>query len=78
MNRYAPLLMLLVACCSSTAVAQDVPRTTDQVTAIRQLAEKGNAKAQTNLGLMYSIGWGVAENDAEAVKWYRLAASEST
>ena len=77
MNRYAPLLLLLAACCSSTAVvAQDAPLTTDQVAVIRQLAEQGNAGAQYNLGVMYANGEGVAENDAEAVKWYRLAADQ--
>ena len=38
------------------------------------LAESGMPAAQTNLGLMYSQGSGTPENDAEAVKWYRLAA----
>jgi len=32
------------------------------------LAEQGNASAQFNLGLMYSNGWGVPENDKTAVK----------
>jgi len=38
------------------------------------LAEQGNASAQFNLGLMYSLGTGVPKDDKEAVKWYRLAA----
>ena len=40
------------------------------------LAEQGDADAQYNLGLMYLLGDGVPENDAEAVKWYRLAAEQ--
>ena len=40
------------------------------------LADQGNASAQYNLGLMYDKGEGVAENDAEAVKWYRKAADQ--
>ena len=40
------------------------------------LAEQGNASAQFNLGLMYSNGWGVPENDKTAVKWYTLAAEQ--
>ena len=32
--------------------------------------------AQSALGIMYANGKGVAENDAEAVKWYRLAAGQ--
>ena len=38
------------------------------------LAEAGYATAQANLGLMYDLGLGVDEDDAEAVKWYRKAA----
>jgi uncharacterized protein len=41
---------------------------------IRPLAEHGNAVSQTFLGAMYSNGDGVAQNSAEAAKWYRLAA----
>ena len=40
------------------------------------LADQGNAKAQNNLGLMYDEGTGVPQNYAEAVKWYRKAASQ--
>ncbi len=42
----------------------------------RPLAEQGHATAQYNLGSMYFEGWGVKENDAEAVKWYRKAAEQ--
>ena len=40
------------------------------------LAAKGDAFAQYNLGVMYENGEGVPENDADAVKWYRLAAEQ--
>jgi TPR repeat protein len=42
----------------------------------RALAEQGNVSAQFNLALMYANGRGVAENDTEAVKWYRLASDQ--
>ena len=42
----------------------------------RPLAEQGDAHAQFNLGIMYDNGWGVPENDAEAVKWWRKAAEQ--
>ena len=32
--------------------------------------------AQFNLGLMYDKGEGVPQDDAEAVRWYRLAAEQ--
>jgi uncharacterized protein len=43
---------------------------------LRPLAEQGNATAQGTLGGMYQLGHGVPQNDAEAKKWYRLAAAK--
>jgi len=40
------------------------------------LAAAINAGAQNNLGSMYLTGQGVPQDDAEAVKWYRLAAEQ--
>jgi TPR repeat protein len=40
------------------------------------LAEQGNARAQNYLGLMFEDGRGVPQGDAEAVRWYRLAADQ--
>ena len=39
-------------------------------------AEQGEASAQFNLGYMYATGRGVAEDNTEAVRWYRLAAEQ--
>ena len=44
----------------------------------RPLALKGEAWAQSFLGDSYANGTGVAKNDAEAVKWYRLAAGQGS
>jgi hypothetical protein len=38
------------------------------------LAERGDASAQSNLGVMYEQGRGVAQNYREAMRWFRLAA----
>ena len=38
------------------------------------LAESGHAKAQTDLGLLFSRGLGVDRDPTEAVSWYLLAA----
>jgi len=49
----------------------------DFVAALRlfqPLAERGDASAQCNLGVMYEQGRGVAQNYREAMKWFRLAA----
>lgn len=39
-------------------------------------ATQGNTYAQYNLGNMYAEGLGVKRNDAEAMKWYRMAAKQ--
>ena len=56
------LIVLAVTVC--TVAAEDLE-------ALRKAAEAGDAAAQCNLGLRYAIGEGVAEDEAEAVKWYR-------
>ena len=40
----------------------------------KTLAEQGDADAQFFMGFVYEYGYGVLQDDAEAVKWYRLAA----
>jgi TPR repeat protein len=40
----------------------------------RILAEKGKRGAQTNLGIMYSMGTGVPKDMVEAAKWFMMAA----
>lgn len=39
-------------------------------------AEAGDVIAQNNLGVCYATGRGVAQNAAEAVKWWRQAAEQ--
>lgn len=41
---------------------------------LRRLAERGVARAQTALGLMYANGRGVPQSSAESVRWFRRAA----
>ncbi len=51
----------------------------DYATALRvwkPLAEQGDAWAQINLGVLYEKGLGVAQNDIEAMHWYRLSARQ--
>ena len=51
----------------------------DYATALRlfrSLANNGNAIAQDRLGNMYASGKGVPFDQAEAEKWYRLAAEQ--
>lgn len=42
----------------------------------RKSAERGNVRAQYNLGCCYSEGDGVEKDKDEAVKWYLKAAQQ--
>jgi S1-C subfamily serine protease len=44
--------------------------------ATKAKADKGDVKAQDDIGYAYSAGHGVAEDATEAVKWYRKAAEQ--
>jgi V8-like Glu-specific endopeptidase len=51
----------------------------DYATALRRLsplAEKGDARAQFDIGFMHAYGWGVPRSPAEALTWYRKAADQ--
>jgi TPR repeat protein len=43
---------------------------------MQPLAEQGDAEVQKSLGDMYFYGQGVAQDHAEAVKWFRKAAGQ--
>jgi hypothetical protein len=43
---------------------------------VQPLADQGNARAQSLLGLMYYHGRGMKQNDAAAAKWFQLAADQ--
>ncbi len=43
----------------------------------RKLAQSGDARAQTSLGLMYARGYGVTKNLAEAHRWWNFAAAQN-
>ena len=44
--------------------------------ALRADAEQGDPYAQSELGYLYAVGDGVAEDDVEAVRWWSLAAEQ--
>ena len=63
------ILLLTVVLAFNAFAAPDFDET-------KAAAEQGDAVAQNNLAVMYALGDGVPENDAEAVKWYRKAADQ--
>ncbi|MEO8593490.1 MAG: tetratricopeptide repeat protein [Candidatus Solibacter sp.] len=62
-------LFAIVLLLASNAVGQE-----QDIQAVLAGAQKGDAEAQVVLGIMYATGEGVAQSDAEAVRWYRKAA----
>ena len=75
MTIYAKIITLvatLVALASGAPLQAQRP----EIDALRARAEQGDAVAQGLLGVMYATGRGVPQDDAEAVRWYRLAAEQ--
>ena len=50
----------------------------DPQASLRELAEKGQPQAQTDLGLLYARGMGVAEDYAAALQWLQRAAAQNS
>jgi len=75
-------VLALSLCLAVPAFAQNAPPPANegQLTATlrdtRAAAERGNAAAQYNLGVMYEDGRGVTRDDAQAAAWYRKAADQ--
>jgi TPR repeat protein len=63
-------LFLLIALSAVPVFAQSDYETT------KARAEAGDAQSQFQLGVMYANGRGVAKNEQEALRWYRLAAEQ--
>src|SRR5919106_1454360 len=83
--RLLTLLLILCVCAADPAAAEPLEdaiaaaRKGDYATALhlfRPLAGQGNAVAQYNLGMMYSLGRGVPRDYAVAVSWYLKAADQ--
>ena len=73
-NMIKPITAALLLSLSATAFAQ--APTSEQIAQYTAAAERGEARAQFNLGSMYENGEGVPEDDATAVKWYTKAAEQ--
>ena len=62
---------------ASVAFGMGCAHETDSTEELMRAAERGDAAAQFQLGFMYSSGFGdFAEDDAEALKWYRRSAEQ--
>ena len=66
----------LYAGLKKNAAAYDKKNHAQAIEVFKPLAEKGDAKAQFQLGLMYDRGQSVPQDYAQAVIWYRKAAEQ--
>jgi hypothetical protein len=84
MRNWILLFLLLSAGCGDSdrtirEKADKAYANKDYVTALglySKLANKGDAGAQTKVGIFYSAGWGVEKNGKEAVMWWTKAAEQ--
>ena len=67
------ILTIILSLVCLSAFAEVTP---EQVKKIKELAEKGDAISQYNLGWYYANGEGVSKDLAEAAKWYRKSADQ--
>ena len=80
-RRFAALIILAVALAGPAFAdpADDAVRRGDYASALqiwRPLADRGQAAAQYNMGVLYQRGQGVPQDNAEAVRWWRLAVAQ--
>lgn len=61
---------------TSPRIAKQVPTLAAPIQQLYKQAEKGDAEAQFNLGLLYDRGQEVPKDKREALRWYRLAAAQ--
>lgn len=62
---------------NATAQTQKEPESpSPSLASLREKAEKGDAKAQYELGRVYANGTGVEKNTMEALKWFRSSAEQ--
>lgn len=66
-------LITVICLAIATSTAKGDPA---RLQSIRAKAEKGDAKAQNQLGVYYQLGLSIEPNDEEAARWFRLAADQ--
>jgi hypothetical protein len=73
MRPRAVIALLACSLASMTFCQTSTPNQTAELNSLRQRAEEGDIKAQSELGFMYEFGTGAAQDYAEALKWYHRA-----
>jgi len=70
------LVLICLVLTGSIFQACQTAESLDRLDELRPKAEQGDANAQLALGIMYKDGEGVAQDHAEAARWFRLAADQ--
>lgn len=71
MKRIVTILLSVMALFCTSISAQEYSD------ALVRRANSGNAQAQNDLGVCFQYGYGVDQNEMEAVKWYQKSASQN-
>lgn len=66
----------VIASDKEAVIATVMSLTPQDIVAIEKHARSGNVKAQTVLGMAYTLGKAAPQNPKEAAKWYRKAAEQ--
>jgi TPR repeat protein len=75
MKGWTSVLLIFILALGLAACADNETRE-QKFAGMQQLAQKGDAGAQYNLGLMYEQGYGVAPNLGKASAWFAKAAEK--
>jgi hypothetical protein len=73
MKARAALIASLAVLLVNAGVSQQASQP-ESLSSLRQRAERGDAKAQLELGMAYEDGRGVERDEAEAIRWYKRSA----
>jgi hypothetical protein len=68
-------VLAALACLSFVSGLKFKAPALESLTSLRKRAEKGDAGAQLKLGIMFEKGWGVTQDIAGSIHWYRQAAA---
>ncbi len=69
-------LCLLLNQAGAAQAKKTAKKLQESIASLQKRAEDGDARAQTELGIRYREGDGVAKDEAQAVEWYRRAAKQ--
>ncbi|MDQ6967344.1 MAG: tetratricopeptide repeat protein [Mariprofundaceae bacterium] len=78
MKKNYPMIALLCVSMFYTSSAIAGKCTVGNLEICQKEASQGDTNAQCNLALMYQSGFGVAQDDKQAIKWFTKAAEQDT